>query len=94
MERNDDIVRAPGWRVYVVECADGSLYTGIAVDVEARVARHNEGEGARYTRSRRPVRLVHVETAEDRGAALRREHAIKRLPAAEKRRLVGQPRAE
>ena len=87
-------MRATGWRVYVVECADGSLYTGIAVDVDARVARHNEGEGARYTRSRRPVRLVHVEIAADRGAALRREHAIKRLPAAEKRRLVGQPRAE
>lgn len=87
-------MRAQAWRVYVVECADGSLYTGIALDVVARVARHNEGEGARYTRSRRPVRLVHVETAADRGAALKREHAIKRLPAAAKRRLIAQPRAE
>jgi putative endonuclease len=90
----DDIVRVPEWRVYVVECVDGSLYTGITIDVEARVARHNDGEGARYTRSRRPVRLVHVETAADRGAALRREHAIKKLAAVEKRRLVRQPRAE
>ena len=78
----------------MVRCADGSLYTGIARDVDARVARHNDGAGARYTRGRRPVRLVHVEAAADRAAALRREHAIKRLPAAEKRRLVGQPRAE
>jgi putative endonuclease len=79
---------SPEWCVYVVECADGSLYTGIAVDVAARVAQHNQGVGARYTRSRRPVQLVHVETAADRGAALRREYEIKQLPAAAKRRLA------
>ena len=82
-------VSVADWHVYVVRCIDGSLYTGIARDVAARVAVHNEGEGARYTRSRRPVELVHVEPAADRGAALRREHAIKRLPAAAKRALVG-----
>jgi putative endonuclease len=78
-----------GWYVYVVECADGSLYTGIATDVAARVARHNDGEGARYTRGRRPVRVVHVEAAADRAAALRREWRIKRMTAQEKRELPG-----
>jgi putative endonuclease len=79
---------AEDWQVYVVECADGSLYTGIARDVTARVEQHNQGVGARYTRSRLPVRVVHVEGAADRGAALRREYQIKRLPAAQKRLLV------
>ena len=78
----------PDWRVYVVECADGSLYTGIARDVASRVEQHNRGTGARYTRGRLPVRLVHVESAADRGAALRREYQIKRMSAAEKRRLL------
>jgi putative endonuclease len=81
----------PGWYVYVVRCADGTLYTGIARDVPARVATHNNGEGARYTRSRLPVQLVHVEPAADRGSALRREFEIKRLPTAAKRQLVGRP---
>lgn len=73
----------------MVECADGSLYTGIARDVPARVSRHNEGAGARYTRSRLPVRLVHVEVAVDRSTALRREFAIKQLTAEAKRTLAG-----
>jgi putative endonuclease len=76
------------WQVYVLECADRSLYTGIARDVGARVERHNLGLGARYTRGRRPVRLVYVEVAPDRGAALRREHAIKQLGTKQKRALV------
>lgn len=76
------------WRVYIVRCADGSLYTGIARDLAARIARHNDGKASRYTRARRPVELVYAERAADRAAALRREHAIKRLRAAEKRALV------
>ncbi len=76
------------WHVYVVECADGTLYTGIARNVVARLEQHNQGAGARYTRGRLPVQLVHVETAADRGAALRREHEIKQLPPAAKRRLA------
>jgi putative endonuclease len=69
------------WCVYMLRCADGSLYTGITTDVARRVAEHNgdSGLGARYTRSRRPVELVHVEAAADRAAASRREAAIKRL---------------
>lgn len=80
----------PGWHVYIVRCADQSLYTGIARDPDQRVARHNAGTGAAYTRARRPVILVHQEPAPDRGAALRREAAIKRLPLAEKRALAGE----
>lgn len=80
--------KSSDWFVYMVQCSDRSLYTGIAIDVSSRVARHNEGAGARYTRSRRPVELVYTEPAEDKGAALRREAEIKRLSASEKRSLV------
>ena len=78
------------WHVYIVRCADHSLYTGVATDVAARVVTHNSGKGAKYTRGRRPVRLVYQETASTRGAALKREFAIKRLTRAAKRRLVAQ----
>lgn len=76
------------WHVYILECADGTLYTGVATDVAARVATHNAGKGAKYTRGRLPVRLVYQESAGERGDALRRELAIKRLRAADKRRLI------
>ena len=76
------------WHVYIVRCADGSLYTGIAKDVQRRVSEHNAGQGAKYTRGRRPVALVYREAAEDRGAAQRREHAIKQLRSAQKRSLI------
>src|SRR6185369_11443765 len=76
------------WAVYLVRCADGSLYTGEATDVARRVAQHNAGTGARYTRARRPVALVHQEPAADRPAALRREWALKQLPRAQKERLA------
>jgi uncharacterized protein (TIGR02453 family) len=80
------------WAVYLVRCADGSLYTGVATDVARRVAEHNAGTGARYTRARRPVVLVHQEPAPDRPAALRREYALKQLPRALKERLArGEP---
>lgn len=78
----------PAWQVYILECADHSLYTGIARDAGARLAVHNRGRGARYTRSRLPVRLVYVEPAADRGQALRREAAIRRLGTMGKRALV------
>jgi putative endonuclease len=70
-----------------VRCADDTLYTGIARDLEARIAQHNGGRGARYTRSRRPVALAYAEPAMSRALALRREAAIKRLTAAGKRAL-------
>ena len=65
------------WQVYILESADGSLYTGIARDLNERVATHYRGSGAKYTRSRLPVTLVYTETATDRSAALRREIEIK-----------------
>jgi ribosome-associated protein len=77
------------WFVYLVRCRDGSLYTGVTTDPPARVGAHNAGRGARYTRTRGPVRLVHVERAGGRGAALRREWTIKQWPRAAKERLVG-----
>ena len=77
------------WSVYLLGCADGSLYTGIAKDVSSRVAQHNRGTGAKYTRGRLPVQLLFAEVVGDRGAALRREHAIKRLTRAQKLRLIG-----
>ena len=76
------------WHVYVARCGDGTLYTGVTTDPARREAAHNAGRGAAYTRSRRPVRLVHIEPAADRGAALRRERAIKELTRGEKEQLV------
>jgi putative endonuclease len=79
-----------GWHVYIVRCADRTLYTGVAKDLPARIAAHNEGRGAKYTRQRLPVKLVYAEPAADRGAAQRRELQIKRLPRAAKRALCAQ----
>ncbi len=76
------------WHVYVARCGDGTLYTGITTDPARREAAHNAGRGASYTRSRRPIRLVHLETAADRSAALRRELVIKRMTRPDKERLV------
>lgn len=76
------------WHVYLLRCADGTLYCGITTDLERRVAEHARGDGARYTRGRRPVELVYSETAEDRSAAARREYEIKQLRKAAKEALV------
>ncbi len=78
----------PGWCVYLLRCADGTLYTGITTDVVRRLAEHNAGKGSKYTATRRPVRLVYQEVAEDRSAASKREAAIKGLSRREKLRLV------
>jgi len=83
------------WHVYILECADGTLYTGVATDVARRVREHNESaKGARYTRARRPVRLVHAEAFATRSAACAREAAIKKLAREEKRRLVAGSRKD
>jgi putative endonuclease len=74
--------------VYVLECADGTYYTGYTTDVERRVAEHDAGEGAKYTRGRTPVELVHVEEYDTRSAAMQREHAIKQLRRDAKEGLV------
>lgn len=84
--------KTEAWCVYMLHCADGTLYTGITTDVARRVAEHNDNDrlGARYTRSRRPVHLVYTETAASRAAASRREASIKRLPRVRKWLLCGQ----
>jgi putative endonuclease len=74
--------------VYIVRCADGSLYTGYTLDPVAREEVHNSGRGAKYTSGRRPVQLVHTERFESRSAALRREHQLKRWPRARKEALI------
>jgi ribosome-associated protein len=73
------------WFVYLIECQDGSIYTGIAVDVDARYAAHASGKGARYTRSHPPKRMLASVACADRSAASKAEFRIKRLSAAEKR---------
>lgn len=72
------------WFLYMIECADGSLYTGIAVDVEVRYAQHSSGKGAKYTRSHPPKRLVYQKKFRDRSAASKAEYALKQLTRLEK----------
>jgi len=74
--------------VYIVECSDGTLYTGITVDLEARLKAHNDGTGAKYTKPRRPVKLWHWELHRGRSKATKREHAIKKLSRKQKLRLI------
>ena len=76
---------AKPWFLYLIECADGSIYTGITVDVAARYAAHCNGTGARYTRSHIPVRLLGYEAYPDRSSASKAECRIKKLAATEKR---------
>jgi putative endonuclease len=77
------------WTVYILRCADGSLYTGVARDVARRVKEHNSSRlAARYTRARRPVVLVYQEPARTRSAACKREYRIKQLARWEKQALV------
>lgn len=81
------------WSVYLLRCADGSLYTGVTTDAQRRVREHNAGRGAAYTRSHRPVRLVHLEGGHSRSSALVREAQIKRWPRPRKLALVKTRRA-
>ena len=74
--------------VYIVRCADGTLYTGYARDPDKRIAAHNAGRGARYTNSRRPVILVLSQRCRSRSAALRREHKLKTLTRSQKEALI------
>jgi putative endonuclease len=76
------------WQVYVLRCGDGSLYTGIARDAQARLRQHEAGKGARYTRGRGPLVMVLLEAAASHGDALRREAAIRRLGRAGKEALI------
>jgi putative endonuclease len=73
---------------YIVECADGTYYTGWAIDPQRRLAIHNKGRGARYTRMRLPVKLVYVEEQPDRTTAMKRERSIKKMTRSGKKKLM------
>ncbi len=79
---------ASEWHLYILACADGTLYTGVAKDVEARVRQHNNGKGAKYTRGRLPVNLVYSERVGTHGDALRRERRVKTMGLRNKQRLI------
>ncbi len=76
------------WHVYIIECNDGSLYTGITNNLNKRLTAHNEGRGAKYTKSRIPVQLRYSETATGRSQASQREYAIKALSKSVKKQLI------
>ena len=78
------------WFVYILRCADNSLYTGVALDIDKRLAEHNgiEKNGAKYTMARRPVKLVYQEPSKSRSEACKREYAIKSLSKSEKEALI------
>lgn len=76
------------WKLYILRCGDGSLYTGITTDVEKRLEAHRCGKGAKYTRGRGPLELAYTEECGDHSAALRRELAVKALSREEKQRLL------
>ena len=77
------------WLVYILQCADGTLYTGITVNLERRLTAHRHGVASKYTRARLPVRLAYHEAQPSRSSALRREALIKQMPRREKLRLIG-----
>ncbi|NRA86252.1 MAG: GIY-YIG nuclease family protein [Rhizobiales bacterium] len=76
------------WSIYIVKCSDGSLYTGISNNVDKRIANHNSGKGAKYTRVRLPVTLVHIEKSINRSTASKREIEIKKLTRVQKLALI------
>ncbi len=79
---------AAGWQLYIVECSDGTFYTGITNNLKRRLQLHNAGRAARYTRGRGPVELRYLEICTSRAKALRREWAVKRLTRAQKQALM------
>ena len=76
------------WFVYILECKDGSLYTGITNDVEKRFIEHKNGRGGKYTNSHRPIKIVFVENFKSKGEALKREYQIKSWPRKKKIKLI------
>ena len=88
MNDNQDNQTKKNWLVYMLRCADDSLYTGITNDLEKRLETHNAGKGARYTRARLPVKVVYQELVENRSSASIREYQLKQLSRSEKQRLL------
>lgn len=77
------------WKLYLLRCGDGTLYCGIALDVDARLAQHRAGKGAKYTRGRGPLELIYTEPCASKNDALKRERAVKRMTRAAKLALIG-----
>jgi len=86
--------KEPAWTVYIVECSDGTFYTGVTNDLARRLDQHNAGAASRYTRSRRPVRMIYREGCISRSEALMRECAVKALSRKEKEKLILERRAD
>ena len=84
----EGVTQSMPWYVYILRCGDGTLYTGSTDNVEKRFAAHTAGKGAKYTRGRGPLTLVHTEELPDKSAALKREAAIKKLTRQEKLKLL------
>ena len=82
------------WTVYMLECADGTLYTGITDDLERRLRAHSTGRGAKYTRGRGPLKLRYLESVPDKSTALKREHALKQLRRSEKMAIIQEKERE
>ncbi|MFA6121443.1 MAG: GIY-YIG nuclease family protein [Sideroxydans sp.] len=84
-----EVTEQMSWYCYLLQCADNTLYCGISNDLDKRLAAHNAGEGAKYTRGRSPLKLVYQEPCADKSAALKREREIKSFSRAEKLLLCG-----
>lgn len=82
-------MKSKGHYVYLVECSDKTFYIGYTVNLENRIQVHNQGDGAKYTRGRRPVRLLYYEEFQDKSNALKREIALKKLTRKQKEKLIG-----
>lgn len=78
----------PEWNIYILKCSDGTFYTGITTDLARRIERHNSGDGARYTKSRRPVSLIYSEEVKSKSEAKRKEIKIKSLSRENKEKLI------
>ena len=85
---NSELERPPRWFTYILECSDGSFYTGVTIDLRARLGRHNSGKGAKYTRARGPVVLVYFESHFEEKSARRRERELKGWRREKKEQLV------
>jgi putative endonuclease len=84
-------MKKSSWIIYILECTDGTLYTGITTDLNRRVNEHDSGVGAKYTKGRGPVKVIYTESCDDRSAASKRELKIKQLSRAAKLKLVAAP---
>jgi putative endonuclease len=89
-KRAKPVIRKAPWYLYILECGDGSLYTGISNNVEKRLTCHQSGKGAKYTRTHQPVKLMYVEKCGKQGKAMSREREVKKYPKKKKLALIAE----